>query len=158
MFIDSNLLHTCEFYALFQTSRRTELQLFPPESCCCFLFVLEKRSYGIPKTNIMKKQLCGKSNTFQNTKNLCSILPPKLQTFKTKIFYSHLQRTATPVLTMKKTGSGCLSDFAAVPTCCVVTVRLPPMRYFQSCPFVLPACQAGTCPKSRKTKMSETPL
>lgn len=155
MFIDSNLLHTCEFYVLFQTSRRTKLQLFPYHF---FYLFQEKRFYVIPKTNIMKKKLCGKSNTFQNTKKLRSILSPKFQTLKTKIFYSHLQRTATPVLTMKKTRPGCLSNVAAVPACCVVMVTLPPMGYFQSCPFVLPACQAGTFPKSRKTKMSETPL
>lgn len=46
---------------------------------------------------------------------------------------------------MKKTRPGCLSNVAAVPACCVVMVTLPPMGYFQSCPFVLPACQAGTC-------------
>lgn len=58
---------------------------------------------------------------------------------------------------MKRTGQSCLSNFAAVQTCCVVTVRLLQTRYFQYCPFVLPVCQAGTLPESRKTstKMSE---
>lgn len=61
---------------------------------------------------------------------------------------------------MKRTGQSCLSNFAAVQTCCVVTVRLLQTRYFQYCPFVLPVCQAGTLPESRKTstKMSETVL
>lgn len=61
---------------------------------------------------------------------------------------------------MKRTGQSCLSNFAAVQTCCVVTVRLPQTRYFQYCPFVLPVCQVGTLPESRKssTKMSETVL
>lgn len=43
-----------------------------------------------------------------------------------------------------------LPNFAAVQTCCVVTVRLPQTRYFQYCPFILPDCQAGILPKSRK--------
>lgn len=61
---------------------------------------------------------------------------------------------------MKRTGQSCLAHFAAVQTCCVVTVRLPQTRYFQSCPFVLPACQAGIFPNCRKTstKMSGTVL
>lgn len=38
---------------------------------------------------------------------------------------------------MKRTGQSCLSNFAAVQTCCVVTVRQPQTKYFQYCPFVL---------------------
>lgn len=61
---------------------------------------------------------------------------------------------------MKRTGQSCLSNFAAVQTCCVVTLRIPQTRYFQYCPFVLAVCQAGTLPEPRKTstKMSETVL
>lgn len=110
-------------------------------------------SCGIPKKRGNKKNPLDKSNTFQN-----------VQYFKLSedqnVLLSSLDTSSTPKLTMKKTGQSCLSNLAAVPACCLVTVRLPQTRYFQYCPFVLPACHTGILPNSRKTstKMSEIVL